>query len=54
MPTLAEFVGEVPALVGLALLVGGLVWLIAELQRLRELIEPIASSPVLRAVSGVR
>ncbi len=54
MPVIDALAKDAPALLGLALLVGGIFWLILELQRLRASIEPIATSPLVRAVAGVR
>lgn len=45
---------DAPALVGLALLVAALLWGIAEIRKLRILIEPLASSPLVGALAGIR
>lgn len=52
--TLDVLAKDGPALVGLAVLVGALVWLVIELRRLRASIEPIATSPLVRTVAGIR
>jgi hypothetical protein len=54
METLDTLAKDAPALIGLALLVGAIVWLVLEIQRLRESIEPIATSPIVRGLAGIR
>lgn len=54
MPVLDALAKDAPALLGLALLIAALLWLIAEIRKLRVLIEPLATSPVVGALAGIR